>query len=124
MIDAQGALKCAHQNPRLKHNSVLKKPQKRDLHKGDAVLVKSYGQRGELLEKRGNHKWEVHRESWINTKRPEKISKQRSLTPKKSANPASSVLSNAAYVSPPDLRGHRYEQAHERIGSVYRSCTA
>ncbi|MCQ5204019.1 MutS2/Smr-associated SH3 domain-containing protein, partial [Mordavella massiliensis] len=22
-------------------------------------LVKSYGQRGELLEKRGNHKWEV-----------------------------------------------------------------
>lgn len=61
LIDAQGQLNALHRdNPRLQHNSVLQRAkQKHDLHKGDAVLVKSYGQYGELLSKRGNHKWEV-----------------------------------------------------------------
>lgn len=42
LIDAQGALNALHQeDPRLKHNSVLKRAKaKHDLHKGDAVMVK------------------------------------------------------------------------------------
>ena len=40
--------------------SVLRRAKaKHDLHVGDAVQVKSYGQQGELLSKRGQHKWEV-----------------------------------------------------------------
>lgn len=54
LIDAQGQLNALHRdNPRLQHNSVLQRAkQKYDLHKGDAVLIKSYGQYGELLSKR------------------------------------------------------------------------
>ena len=46
LIDAQGALNALHrEDPRLKRNTVLRRAkEKHDLHGGDAVLVKSYGQ--------------------------------------------------------------------------------
>lgn len=118
LIDAQGALNALHQNPRLKHNSVLQKAKrKHDLHKGDAVLVKSYGQQGELLSKRGNHKWEVQLgilRMEIDERDLEKISKQqlaqaeRERAPKRRTVRTVQTRQTSARL---DLRGHRYEQA-------------
>ena len=122
MIDAQGALNALHQNPRLKHNSVLKKAkQKRDLHKGDAVLVKSYGQRGELLEKRGNHKWEVQLgilRMEIDENDLEKISKQQLANAEKEREPKRRpvrTVQTRHTSARLDLRGHRYEQAMSEL---------
>ncbi|WP_288717776.1 endonuclease MutS2 [uncultured Limosilactobacillus sp.] len=122
LIDAQGALNALHQNPRLKHNSVLKKAkQKRDLHKGDAVLVKSYGQRGELLEKRGNHKWEVQLgilRMEIDENDLEKISKQQLANAEKEREPKRRpvrTVQTRHTSARLDLRGHRYEQAMSEL---------
>ena len=93
------------------------KIQKRDLHKGDAVLVKSYGQRGELLEKRGNHKWEVQLgilRMEIDENDLEKISKQQLANAEKEREPKRRpvrTVQTRHTSARLDLRGHRYEQA-------------
>lgn len=121
LIDAKGALNALHQNPKLKHNSVLKRAkQKHDLHVGDAVLVKSYGQQGTLLSKR-KHKWEVQLgilRMEIDEQDLEKISKQqlekaeRQREPKKRPVRTIQTRQTSARL---DLRGHRYEQAMGEI---------
>lgn len=121
LIDAQGALNALHQeDPRLKHNSVLKRAKaKHDLHKGDAVMVKSYGQYGELLDKRGNHKWEVQigiLKMEIDERDLEKVDKK-SLPKEKETRRSSAVHTTqtrhtSAWL---DLRGHRYEQAMSEL---------
>lgn len=121
LIDAQGALNALHQeDPRLKHNSVLKRAKaKHDLHKGDAVMVKSYGQYGELLDKRGNHKWEVQigiLKMEIDECDLEKVDKK-SLPKEKETRRSSAVhTTQTRHTSARlDLRGHRYEQAMSEL---------
>lgn len=121
LIDAQGALNALHQdNPRLQHNSVLKRAKaKHDLHKGDAVLVKSYGQYGELLDQRGNHKWEVQigiLKMAIDERDLEKVAKKDLPQEKTARSHRSAVRTTQTRQTSArlDLRGHRYEQAmHE-----------
>ena len=118
LMDAQGALNALHQdNPRLQHNSVLKRAkEKHDLHKGDAVLVKSYGQHGELLSRRGNHKWEVQigiLKMEIDERDLEKVSK-RDLPKEKqqrTGHRAVKTTQTRKTSARLDLRGHRYEEA-------------
>lgn len=125
LIDAQGALNALHQdNPRLRHNTVLKRAKaKHDLHKGDAVLVKSYGQRGELLSKRGNHKWEVQigiLKMEIDEQDLEKISKNslpKGEKEKRPARPAVKTTQTRHTSARLDLRGHRYEQAMSELSN-------
>lgn len=121
LIDAQGALNALQQeDPRLKHNSVLKRAKaKHDLHKGDAVMVKSYGQYGELLDKRGNHKWEVQigiLKMEIDECDLEKVDKK-SLPKEKETRRSSAVhTTQTRHTSARlDLRGHRYEQAMSEL---------
>lgn len=121
LIDAQGALNALHQeDPRLKHNSVLKRAKaKHDLHKGNAVMVKSYGQYGELLDKRGNHKWEVQigiLKMEIDERDLEKVDKK-SLPKEKTTRRSSAVhTTQTRHTSARlDLRGHRYEQAMSEL---------
>ncbi|MCX2186829.1 endonuclease MutS2 [Limosilactobacillus pontis] len=121
LIDAQGALNALHQeDPRLKHNSVLKRAKaKHDLHVGDAVLVKSYGQYGELLDKRGNHKWEVQigiLKMEVDEQDLEKVAKK-SLPKEKTPRHSSAVhTTQTRHTSARlDLRGHRYEQAMSEL---------
>lgn len=121
LIDAQGALNALHQeNPRLKHNSVLKRAKaKHNLHVGDAVLVKSYGQYGELLDKRGNHKWEVQigiLKMEVDEQDLEKVAKK-SLPKEKTPRHSSAVhTTQTRHTSARlDLRGHRYEQAMSEL---------
>lgn len=121
LIDAQGALNALHQeDPRLKHNSVLKRAKaKHDLHVGDAVLVKSYGQYGELLDKRGNHKWEAQigiLKMEVDEQDLEKVAKK-SLPKEKTTRHSSAVhTTQTRHTSARlDLRGHRYEQAMSEL---------
>ena len=118
LMDAQGALNALHQdNPRLQHNSVLKRAkEKHDLHKGDAVLVKSYGQHGELLSRRGNHKWEVQigiLKMEIDERDLEKVAKQDLPKEKQQRTGHRAVKTTQTRKTSArlDLRGHRYEEA-------------
>lgn len=125
LIDAQGALNALHrEDPRLKRNSVLRKAkQKHDLHVGDAVLVKSYGQQGELLSKRSQHKWEVQigiLRMEIDEHDLEKISKQalqkdRQLNPQPRRDVHTTQTRHTS--ARLDLRGHRYEQAMSELSN-------
>lgn len=125
LIDAQGQLNSLHQeNPRLRHNTVLQRAkQKHDLHQGDAVLVKSYGQYGELLSKRGNHKWEVQigiLKMAIDERDLEKVAKKdlpqernAAKRPKAAVHTTQTRQTSARL----DLRGHRYEQAMSELSN-------
>lgn len=125
LIDAQGALNALHQdNPRLRNNSVLKRAKaKHDLHRGDAVLVKSYGQHGELLSKRGNHKWEVQigiLKMEIDEQDLEKVSKKdlpKGGKEKRPSRPAVKTTQTRHTSARLDLRGHRYEQAMSELSN-------
>ncbi len=125
LIDAQGQLNALHRdNPRLQHNSVLQRAkQKHDLHKGDAVLVKSYGQYGELLSKRGNHKWEVQigiLKMEIDENNLEKVAKKdlpREKDAKRRPRAAVRTTQTRKTSARLDLRGHRYEQAMSELSN-------
>lgn len=102
-----------HEETRLQKNKVLKRAKAaKQLKPGDEVLVNSYGQRGELIRKVGNHQWQVQMgilkmtidEEDIQTVAPVKEAVKRTVHQVKS--------SGAAHVSPQlDLRGKRYEEA-------------
>lgn len=127
LIDAQGALNALHQdNPRLKNNSVLRRAkQKHDFHVGDPVLVKSYGQQGELLSQRGHHKWEVQigiLRMEIDENDLEKISKSAIRQSKAEKEQKERRHTGAVHTTQTrrtsarlDLRGHRYEQAMSEL---------
>lgn len=124
LIDAQGQLNALHQNPRLRHNSVLKRAkQKHDFHVGDAVLVKSYGQYGELMSKRGSHKWEVQigiLKMEIDENNLEKVAKK-DLPREKDARrrPRAAITTKQTRQTSArlDLRGHRYEEAMSELSN-------
>lgn len=126
LIDAQGALNALHKdNPRLSNNSVLRRAkQKHQLKAGDHVNVKSYGQQGVLLNKRGNHKWEVQLgilKMAIDEADLEKISaKQVKQQEKQQGQPrkmAVRTIQTRQTSARLDLRGHRYEEAMSELAS-------
>src|SRR5699024_10795178 len=99
------------QETNLKKNKVLRKAkQQQELHPNDDVMVNSYGQRGVLLRKAGNHAWEVQLgilKMKIDESDLEKI-KVKDTQPKR----AEAVLksSSSSHVSLTlDLRGERYD---------------
>uniref|UniRef100_UPI003709B620 endonuclease MutS2 n=1 Tax=Limosilactobacillus portuensis TaxID=2742601 RepID=UPI003709B620 len=125
LIDAQGALNALHrEGPRLKKNAVLRRAkEKHDLRVGDAVLVKSYGQQGELLSKRGKHKWEVQigiLRMEIDENDLEKISHKQLRKEERAKEKVSSGVRTTQTRQTSarlDLRGHRYEQAMSELSA-------
>ena len=125
LIDAQGALNALHrEDPRLKRNTVLRRAkEKHDLHVGDAVLVKSYGQQGELLSKRGKHKWEVQigiLRMEIDENDLEKISHKQLRKEERAKEKVSSGVRTTQTRQTSarlDLRGYRYEQAMSELSA-------
>lgn len=125
LIDAQGALNALHrEDPRLKRNTVLRRAkEKHDLHVGDAVLVKPYGQQGELLSKRGKHKWEVQigiLRMEIDENDLEKISHKQLRKEERAKEKVSSGVRTTQTRQTSarlDLRGHRYEQAMSELSA-------
>lgn len=124
LINAQGQLNALHQDPRLSHNRVLRKAkQKHSLKVGDSVKVKSYGQTGTLLSKRGKHKWEVQiglLKMEIDDANLEKISKQ-DLNNKDKERPVRHqrvrTVQTRHTSARLDLRGQRYEPAMANLSS-------
>ncbi len=116
LIDAKGALNALEQQPRLKNNRVLRRAKaQQEFRKGEDVLVKSYGQRGVLMRKMGDHEWEVQlgilkmkiSDGDLEKVKPEAEPKQGRATVRSA---------NASRVSPNlDLRGVRYEDAMMQV---------
>ena len=113
LIDAKTKLSQLHQDEvHLEKNKILKKAkEQKKLKEGDEVLVTTYGQRGTLLRKVGNHQWQVQlgilkmtvSDNDMTPIAPEKEIKQRVTTVHSS---------QTAHVhSQLDLRGKRYEEA-------------
>ncbi|USS87663.1 endonuclease MutS2 [Fructilactobacillus hinvesii] len=116
LIADQGKLNALEQHPELQHNRVLRRQKaKKSFHVGDDVLVKTYGQRGVLLKKVGNHDWEVElgilkmkvSENDLEKVKPEKPKHQATASVRRTK---SSGLSTTL-----DLRGVRYEEAMQRL---------
>ncbi|WP_461240328.1 endonuclease MutS2 [Paucilactobacillus sp. N302-9] len=122
LISAQGDLNALHvDDPRLKKNKVLQREKrKHDFHVGDAVLVKSYGQYGELAAQMGKGQWEVQLgilKMKVAENDLEKVSKSQLAdnTPKP-AKKATVHASGTQHASARlDLRGHRYDQAMQEL---------
>ena len=124
LIDAQGQLNALHRDPRLKRNKVLQRAkQKHNLKIGDAVKVKSYGQVGTLIAKRGKHQWEVQLgilKMAIDERDLEKVSskalaqaeKEQVVKPKRIRTVQTRRTSARL-----DLRGQRYEPAMANLSS-------
>lgn len=116
LISAQTKMNSLHQDVKLKKNKVLQRAKrKQELHPNDDVMVKSYGQRGVLLQKVGKHDWEVQLgilKMKINENDLEKIKVE-----EKKARGAGTVLrSSGSHVSTKlDLRGQRYEEAMTNV---------
>ncbi|MFC6181118.1 endonuclease MutS2 [Lactiplantibacillus daowaiensis] len=116
LIDAKGALNALEQQPKLKKNRVLRRAKaKQDFHEGDDVLVKSYGQRGVLVQKMGNHAWEV--QLGILKMKIDEADMERTQPEAEPKRARATVQSaNASHVSPNlDLRGVRYEDAMTQV---------
>ncbi|WP_125584153.1 endonuclease MutS2 [Levilactobacillus cerevisiae] len=117
LIAAQGALNALQQDTKLKKNKVLRREKaKLDFHKGDSVLVKSYGQIGVLMQQLDDNHWEV--QLGILKMKIANNDLEKAKDPAKSAKqPRASVKrSGSSGMSPTlDLRGHRYEEAMAEV---------
>ena len=117
LIAAQGALNALQQDSKLKKNRVLRREKaKLDFHKGDSVLVKSYGQVGVLMEQLDDQHWEVQlgilkmkiaTNDLEKAQDPAKSAKQPRASVKRSGSSGMSATL--------DLRGHRYEEAMAEV---------
>ena len=113
LINAKGQLNALRQPENLQRNKVLKRAKKKnDLHPNDDVLVKTYGQKGVLLRKAGNHEWEVQigvLKMKINENDLEKIK----VSDENAGGTRTKVERTASTGLPTtlDLRGQRYEEA-------------
>ncbi|MCK8607658.1 endonuclease MutS2 [Apilactobacillus ozensis] len=117
LINAQGQLNSLTYDINLKNNKVLKKEKtKHDFHKGDDVLVKSYGQRGVLISQSGKNEWVVQmgilkmkiNVSDLETVKDDDSESKRRYTRVKRTK--SSGMSTQL-----DLRGHRYDDAMQEV---------
>ncbi|RRK11104.1 endonuclease MutS2 [Lactiplantibacillus garii] len=116
LIDAKGALNALEQQPKLKKNRILRRAKaQQDFHEGDDVMVKSYGQRGVLVQKMGKHAWEVQLgilKMKIADADMERVKPE--AEPKRARATVQSA--HASHVSPNlDLRGVRYEDAMTQV---------
>ncbi|WP_429970715.1 endonuclease MutS2 [Fructilactobacillus sp. Tb1] len=116
LIEQKGKINALEQHPELKNNKVLKRSKaKKSFKVGDDVLVKTYGQRGVLLKKVGNHSWEVELgilKMKVDEANMEKIQEEK---PKKQAH-AMVHRTRSSSMSPTlDLRGVRYDDAMQRL---------
>lgn len=123
MIDAKGELNSLKvDDQRLKKNKVLQREKlKHDLKAGDPVLVKSYGQYGDLIRKLGKHEWEVqlgilkmkvNETDLEKSKQANVAAQEREREPKQRITRAVSTRETSARL---DLRGHRYDQAMSEV---------
>lgn len=116
LISAKTKLDQLHQPVALPQNRVLRRV-KRDqqLRSGDDVMVKPYDQAGVLLEKTGNHQWEVQLGSLKMRVAEDNLEKIK-VTPQASKIRSSFKSNSQAHVSTTlDLRGERYEAALTRV---------
>lgn len=116
LISAKTKLDQLHQPVALPQNRVLRRV-KRDqqLRSGDDVMVKPYDQAGVLLEKTGNHQWEVQLGSLKMRVAEDNLEKIK-VTPQASKIRSSFKSTSQAHVSTTlDLRGERYEAALTRV---------
>ncbi|MBW1605779.1 endonuclease MutS2 [Lactobacillus sp. Sy-1] len=117
LMDAKGQLNALHNDLNLTNNRVLKREKaKHDFHKGDDVMVKSYGQPGVLVDKKGNHSWEVQMgilKMKIDESDLEKMN-QPKKEPKRQYNSVRRTNSSGMS-STLDLRGHRYDEAMHEV---------
>ncbi len=121
LIDAKGALNALHvDDPRLKQNKVLQREKrKHNLKVGDAVLVKSYGQYGELTRKMGKQDWEVQlgilkmKVAESDLEKTDKTNIQETeKKPRRAMVHTQQTRQTSARL---DLRGHRYEEAMQEV---------
>ncbi|MDN2452885.1 endonuclease MutS2 [Lactobacillus sp. UCMA15818] len=117
LISAKTRLNNLEQPTNLKKNSVLRRAREKQILKpDDDVLVKSYGQRGVLLRKAGNHEWEVQLGILKMKVAEDDLEKIKVEDNKKTAIRTSVKSANIAHVSPTlDLRGERYEEALVKV---------
>ncbi|WP_461242690.1 endonuclease MutS2 [Secundilactobacillus muriivasis] len=118
LIDAKGQINALQQDQQLKKNRVLNREKRRHaFKKGDEVLVKSYGQRGVIMDKLDAHHFEV--QMGILKMKIEDLDLERVSAEeiKKEPQPKATVRrTRSSGVSPTlDLRGHRYEQAMAEV---------
>ncbi len=123
LIEAKGALNALEVEPNLKKNKVLKREKrKHDFHKGDEVLVKSYGQHGTLVDKQKDGSWEVQMGILKMKIDPNDLEKEKSVPEKKQKYRAHVSRTRSSGISPTlDLRGERYEEAMSRLDSYIDS---
>ncbi|WP_416353103.1 endonuclease MutS2 [Agrilactobacillus fermenti] len=117
LIEASTQLKNLKQEPTLAKNKVLRREKKRQaLKPGDEVKVLSYGTQGTLLEKVGNHQWQVQLgilKMTIDANDLEKVKAPKQQAPQRQF---ATVASSGSHVSTQlDLRGERYEAAMSRL---------
>ncbi|WP_268913215.1 endonuclease MutS2 [Lentilactobacillus sp. SPB1-3] len=117
LMDAKGALNALEVEPNLKKNKVLKREKKKhDFRKGDEVLVKSYGQRGTLIEKQRDGSWEVQLGILKMKIDPNDLEKGQATPEEKSKYRPRVSRTRSSGISPTlDLRGERYEEAMSRL---------
>ncbi|MCH5462586.1 endonuclease MutS2 [Lactobacillus sp. LC28-10] len=116
LIDAKGKINALQQDQRLKKNRVLNREKKRHHFKvGDEVVVRSYGQRGVIMDKIDNHHFEV--QMGILKMKIEDTDLERAAPEKKEPKPRATIQRTRSNgVSPTlDLRGHRYEEAMAEV---------
>ncbi|HBF74556.1 MAG TPA: endonuclease MutS2, partial [Lactobacillus sp.] len=116
LIDAKGQINALQQDQRLKKNRVLNREKKRHNFKiGDEVVVRSYGQRGVIMDKIDNHHFEV--QMGILKMKIEDTDLERAAPEKQAPKPRATVTRTRSNgVSPTlDLRGHRYEEAMAEV---------
>ena len=123
LIEAKGALNALEVEPNLKKNKVLKREKrKHDFHKGDEVLVKSYGQHGTLVDKQKDGSWEVQMGILKMKIDPNDLEKEKSVPEEKQKYRAHVSRTRSSGISPTlDLRGERYEEAMSRLDSYIDS---
>lgn len=116
LIEQKGKINALEQHTELKNNKVLKRSKaKKSFKVGDDVLVKTYGQRGALLKKIGNHSWEV--ELGILKMKVDETDMDR-VKEEKPKHRAQTVVhrTRSSSTSPTlDLRGVRYDDAMQRL---------
>lgn len=117
LIEAKGQLNALHQETTLKKNRVLnREKRKHQLKKGDEVLVKSYGQRGVIMDKLDKNHFEVQMgilKMKIEANDLEKAVVEEAKEPKQRTTVH---RTRSEGVSPTlDLRGHRYEAAMAEV---------
>ncbi|UQS86784.1 endonuclease MutS2 [Nicoliella spurrieriana] len=117
LMDAKGQLNALHKDLNLSNNRVLKREKaKHDFHKGDDVMVKSYGQPGVLVDKVGKQSWEV--QIGILRMKIEESDLEKLNQPKQAPKRQYSAVrrtSSSGMSSTLDLRGHRYDEAMHEV---------